>query len=175
VPTCDYCGVSIQNPFECNHCKASHCGEHRLPEKHGCPFAGVLETPDDRGTEKYGYRVHGDSGVEEPEPLDLSDRAHISSDTGESPKDTDDSNNVPTQDSSPDVAPDGSIGDETPGVDHSEPSPQTGDTADTADAARTGYNKTRAWVKAPFGLLRRYFIPILAFLVVFGLVLFFLS
>jgi Zn-dependent protease len=33
---CDYCGREEDLPFTCNYCGGTFCGEHRLPEAHGC-------------------------------------------------------------------------------------------------------------------------------------------
>jgi predicted nucleic acid binding AN1-type Zn finger protein len=37
MDTCDNCGQSTDHAFQCNHCKQSFCGDHRLPENHDCP------------------------------------------------------------------------------------------------------------------------------------------
>ena len=33
---CSECGESITMPFKCKFCGELFCGEHRLPENHGC-------------------------------------------------------------------------------------------------------------------------------------------
>lgn len=72
----------------------------------------------------------------------------------------------PDYDSSPDVAVDGSVADEDTDSVTSEHSPQSA----KSSRARSVFYTLRAVVRAPFGLLRRYLIPILAFLLVFGAV-----
>lgn len=73
----------------------------------------------------------------------------------------------PDVESSPDVAIDGSI-------------PATSDSSNgegqgaSSCSARSIFYKVRATIRAPFGLLWRYFIPILAFGLVFGIVAYFL-
>ena len=37
MATCDVCGRDESMPYTCRHCGGTHCGEHRLPENHGCP------------------------------------------------------------------------------------------------------------------------------------------
>jgi predicted nucleic acid-binding Zn-ribbon protein len=71
----------------------------------------------------------------------------------------------PDMESSPDVAIDGSIaGDAT------SDSMTSLEQDVSSSSARSIFHKVRATVRAPFGLLRRYFIPILAFGLVFGIV-----
>jgi hypothetical protein len=36
---CEYCGVDVELPFECNFCGGYFCMEHRLPENHRCSSA----------------------------------------------------------------------------------------------------------------------------------------
>ena len=33
---CDACGNDESMPYNCRHCGGTYCGEHRLPENHGC-------------------------------------------------------------------------------------------------------------------------------------------
>lgn len=39
--TCDHCGADVEHPFTCRRCKQRFCGDHRLPENHGCPGEAV--------------------------------------------------------------------------------------------------------------------------------------
>jgi len=34
---CDACGEDENMPYNCRHCGGTYCGDHRLPENHGCP------------------------------------------------------------------------------------------------------------------------------------------
>lgn len=73
----------------------------------------------------------------------------------------------PEYDSSPDVAVDGSIATET------------ADSTTASQSAASGglwsiYATVRAFVRAPVGLLRRYLLPLVAFLLVFGAVVYLL-
>ncbi|MHA1734511.1 MAG: rhomboid family intramembrane serine protease [Promethearchaeota archaeon] len=37
MPPCDFCGVEIRGlPFRCSYCGGTFCGQHRIPENHGC-------------------------------------------------------------------------------------------------------------------------------------------
>lgn len=72
----------------------------------------------------------------------------------------------PDYDTSPDVAIDGSVADDSTEI---APPEQSGTSAGSG-RVRSVYHTLRGLVRAPFGLLRRYFIPILAFLLVFGAV-----
>lgn len=37
MANCDVCGEHVNMPYNCRHCGGTYCGEHRLPENHGCP------------------------------------------------------------------------------------------------------------------------------------------
>jgi hypothetical protein len=39
VPKCEYCGVEVELPFQCNYCGKYFCETHRLLENHNCPYA----------------------------------------------------------------------------------------------------------------------------------------
>lgn len=39
VSKCEYCGVDIELPFQCNYCGKPLCEKHRLPENHDCSGA----------------------------------------------------------------------------------------------------------------------------------------
>lgn len=84
MATCDYCGADVDTPFNCNYCERDYCPDHRLPESHDCPYQATATSPaESEAVSKYSARVHhGDSGVEEPEPLDLSDRTKPKSELG---------------------------------------------------------------------------------------------
>ena len=72
----------------------------------------------------------------------------------------------PDYGASPDVGIDGSLADEDTDSVASEHSSQSANPS----RARSVFYTFRAVVRAPFGLLKRYLIPILAFLLVFGAV-----
>lgn len=74
----------------------------------------------------------------------------------------------PDYDSSPDVAVDGSIADEEGNGGESTVSAQES----SSGVLRSAYYAVRGTLLAPVGLLRRYFIPLLAFALVFGVVLY---
>jgi hypothetical protein len=39
LPKCEYCGVEVNLPFQCNYCEKYFCEAHRLLENHSCPNA----------------------------------------------------------------------------------------------------------------------------------------
>ena len=39
MPRCEYCGVEVKLPFQCNYCEKYFCEAHRLLENHNCPNA----------------------------------------------------------------------------------------------------------------------------------------
>ncbi|WP_128226543.1 AN1-type zinc finger protein [Halobacteriaceae archaeon SHR40] len=82
MTACNICGADDNFNFECSRCGGHFCGDHRHPENHDCDggFVGEYNTDKDRG----------------PEPMKVQTR------TASTP-DSDFGN------SSPDVAPDGSI------------------------------------------------------------------
>lgn len=105
MATCDHCGSAVDHSFTCNHCGSQFCGEHRLPENHECP----MHVPDDwqGGKSTTGTTEQRGSGVEAPEPMDLSDRPTPGSSDIESPSDS--SPAVETSDKPTDPAPSESI------------------------------------------------------------------
>ncbi|PVX23080.1 MAG: hypothetical protein CW691_11710 [Candidatus Bathyarchaeum sp.] len=42
---CQYCGKDVVLPFKCNYCGGHFCGDHRIPERHGCPEAWKAKAP----------------------------------------------------------------------------------------------------------------------------------
>ncbi|MFQ6010950.1 MAG: AN1-type zinc finger domain-containing protein [Nitrososphaerales archaeon] len=44
MANCEVCGEEVQLAYICNYCKGSHCGEHRLPESHGCWNMGAVKS-----------------------------------------------------------------------------------------------------------------------------------
>ena len=44
---CQYCGDNVVLPFKCAYCGGFFCGEHRIPERHGCPEAWKAKAPRD--------------------------------------------------------------------------------------------------------------------------------
>ena len=43
---CDACGEDENMPYNCRHCGGTYCGDHRLPENHGCPGLETWNDPD---------------------------------------------------------------------------------------------------------------------------------
>ncbi|EMA53168.1 rhomboid family intramembrane serine protease [Halococcus salifodinae] len=80
MATCDQCGRSENMPYHCQHCGGTYCGEHRLPENHGCPGlddwddpsgifdSGFDDSADNRGGRSSSGRLSGalDTGVGGP-------------------------------------------------------------------------------------------------------------
>lgn len=50
---CDECGAHENMPYNCRHCGGTFCGEHRLPESHGCP--GLQQWDDPGGVFDSGF------------------------------------------------------------------------------------------------------------------------
>lgn len=73
MTTCDFCGNGASSHFQCSRCENVHCSDHRLPENHDCPFQSIAKQGATK-TRKHGFKVHNQegSGVEAPEPLELS-------------------------------------------------------------------------------------------------------
>lgn len=46
MANCDVCGRHVDMPYNCRHCGATHCTEHRLPENHSCPGLANWSDPD---------------------------------------------------------------------------------------------------------------------------------
>jgi membrane associated rhomboid family serine protease len=53
MATCDVCGSNENMPYNCRHCGGTFCGEHRLPESHGCP--GLEDWNDPSGVFDSGF------------------------------------------------------------------------------------------------------------------------
>ena len=53
MATCDECGRSENMPYRCQGCGGTYCGEHRLPENHGCP--GLEQWNDPSGVFDSGF------------------------------------------------------------------------------------------------------------------------
>ena len=41
---CRVCGDEINMPYSCTYCGRTHCGTHKLPEKHECPNLAQANT-----------------------------------------------------------------------------------------------------------------------------------
>ncbi|WP_435332683.1 AN1-type zinc finger domain-containing protein [Haloarchaeobius sp. TZWWS8] len=52
MPRCSFCGETPDGlPFTCNECGKTHCGAHRLPERHRCQQLGrIADRPTGAGT-----------------------------------------------------------------------------------------------------------------------------
>jgi hypothetical protein len=46
---CSHCSEQVPLPFVCKFCGERYCGDHRLPENHGC--LGLQRFKEDRGRE----------------------------------------------------------------------------------------------------------------------------
>jgi len=100
---CAVCGRSDELLRDCKYCTGVYCPDHALPESHDCPGLAELKEQDewvrDRETNIPTYR--GPEVRPRPEPLETDDVTTYGSTEVEF-------------ESSPDVAPDGSIvGEET--------------------------------------------------------------
>lgn len=49
MASCSFCDREVEGiPYSCNECGETHCGRHRLPERHDCRgLARVADRPDD--------------------------------------------------------------------------------------------------------------------------------
>ncbi|WP_435349602.1 AN1-type zinc finger protein [Haloarchaeobius sp. HRN-SO-5] len=52
MSSCAFCGQEVDGlPYTCNECGESHCGRHRLPERHECGgLDRVADRPSGQGT-----------------------------------------------------------------------------------------------------------------------------
>lgn len=48
MPRCSVCGETSSggDAYVCNYCERIHCGTHRVPEQHDCPFQHAATPPD---------------------------------------------------------------------------------------------------------------------------------
>lgn len=166
---CNYCGKETADAFKCSHCGSEHCQDHRLPEYHDCPLFVKAEAE----TPTYA-EVHAEtrtaSGIEAPEPMDPSENKH--SRPGSSSENESKSASTSSSESQSAQKQKRRSSSSRSSTDSRSRQRSSGK---GTKAARTTYYKGRAWVKAPFHLLLDYLIPILAFLVVFGGVIYILS
>ena len=111
---CAVCGESDEILRDCKYCTGAYCPEHALPENHDCPGMAEIKQKDewvrDRETNIPTYR--GKEVRPRPEPLDSNEITTYGSAEVEF-------------ESSPDVAPDGSIVREDT-VDETKQSDETG-------------------------------------------------
>lgn len=114
---CVLCDGDDNLPNRCKFCKQVFCGEHRLPESHDCPGLDLAERqtkPMQRLQDAMGSEEARDEKkyeVVDPSSVEIGSRPDIGS------------VDEPEYESSPDVAPDGSI---VRDADNSEPSSSTG-------------------------------------------------
>jgi predicted nucleic acid-binding Zn-ribbon protein len=130
-----------------------------------CDRCGTLHTQNPAECRSCGHQIF--------EPVSDAELQRRSEDT-EQPETVDDSSvqtmgtiTEPDHDSSPDVAVDGSIAD-----DNKQTESTTSVRTSSDGAFRSVYHTIRAVLLAPLGLLKRYFIPLIAFALVFGLVIY---
>lgn len=95
---CAVCGESDQLLRDCKYCTAVYCGKHALPENHNCPGLDKIEDEEEwfRESETGIPTYRGEEVRPRPEPIDNEEITTYGSAD-------------PQFDSSPDVAPDGSI------------------------------------------------------------------
>jgi hypothetical protein len=170
---CAVCGGAADQGFECSYCGAVHCTAHRLPESHSCPgdpkspTTAIRENePDSDSNTQQGTTVSREDPAEKIERVTTASPA---SGTGDDNVDQDiAAPREPTfEASSPDLNPDGSLAaDDT--IDSNEPNqPHPSNQLSTT---RRLYYKLRATVRAPFGLLREYMMPLLVIVVLLAVV-----
>lgn len=157
MATCDHCGTDSDQPFTCSHCGQSHCPDHRLPENHDC----AMHVPERGSGGPSTSEIHGRNVVERagdvdrPEPMDLDETTSLGTTRSE------------TGNKSPPVR----TKNQTEGTTPPEEGTNRGST-DSRDRSRSLWYKIRGTVRAPFALLGRYLIPLLAFALVFLVVLY---
>lgn len=131
VTTCSHCGEELENlqVYECSYCGEEFCTNHRLPEKHDCPYTGLLESPfrdkvderskydstvaRSRGTQSSGSKpVSGGDDDRTPKPgLDFEEKRHtaeVGAKTGRGEAGKPHREWKPDS-KTPDIAPDGSL------------------------------------------------------------------
>lgn len=94
---CTVCRGSLSQPNACNYCEKTHCMEHRLPEKHDCTGARLKSQSD--GWFKLYPTVNQEQSTDKPASDSM--KATEEQIVGSTPNGT--------IQSSPDVAPDGSV------------------------------------------------------------------
>lgn len=167
---CAVCGDPVDAGFECSYCDVRHCTAHRLPEAHGCP--GVPQTPTAAtGTVESDADSSTQRGLNREDPAEKMERVTTASPEStngndEAGEDTPGPREPTFEASSPDLDPDGSLATGAT-TDGNQPDQRA---ANQPSTTRRLYHKLRATVRAPFGLLREYVIPLLAVLTVLGTV-----
>lgn len=170
---CAVCGDSTDPGFECSYCGTIHCTAHRLPESHSCtgnPQTPTTATGHSEVDSNSNSRPQATVNREDPaEKMESVTTASPESRTkyGNADSDIPDPREPAFDASSPDLNPDGSLAaDDT--IDT-----KSSDRSHPANQLSTGhrlYYKLRATVRAPFGLLREYVIPLLVFLIILAVV-----
>ena len=64
MATCDVCGAQVSMPYNCRHCGATHCSEHRLPENHNC--SGLRNWNDPGGVFESGFDESSGADTSKP-------------------------------------------------------------------------------------------------------------
>lgn len=159
---CAVCGDPLDPGFECSYCGTRHCTAHRLPESHGCP--GDLQAPT---TATATSESDSDSNTPRQKTADREDpatrmervtTASPRSTTGGADENISDPREPTFEASSPDLNPDGSLVADGTADSESHDRPHA---SDQLSVTHRLYYKLRATVRAPFGLLREYAIPLL--------------
>jgi len=117
MPSCEYCGDTFDDfAFVCSYCEEAHCQDHRLPESHDCPDLHDVRPPTSAQDESDAF-VDASRGATASADIDLGNlRERAADDRGAEAysvvevEQTVGTKPDPDLASSPDVAPDGSVG-----------------------------------------------------------------
>ncbi|MBB6645170.1 AN1-type zinc finger domain-containing protein [Halobellus ruber] len=169
---CAVCGDAADQGFECSYCGAVHCTAHRLPESHSCPGDPKSPTTATRENEPDSdSNTQRGTTFNREDPAKKIERVTTASPASRRDADPDEDISDPREPtfeaSSPGLNPDGSLAaDDT--ADSNEPDrPHPSNQSSTT---RRLYHKLRATVRAPFGLLREYTMPLLVVVVLLAVV-----
>lgn len=80
MPPCDRCGSLEDLPYQCAYCGGTFCGEHRLPENHGCPGLDDWGDPDgifDSGFDADVAKQEPGTGIADTLGLDTGPGGHL--------------------------------------------------------------------------------------------------
>ena len=75
---CDQCGREENLPYKCRHCGGVYCGDHRLPENHGCPGLEQWDQPSGVFDSGFDDTVQDDRG----DSPSVAERLGVSTGTG---------------------------------------------------------------------------------------------
>ena len=169
---CAVCGDPAEPGFECSYCGEIHCTAHRLPESHSCPGEPQSPTAARHSTESDANSDTQQSATfNREDPSKRMERVTTASSASTTIDENGDDGipdpRKPTfEASSPDLNPDGSLAADDE-IDKESNQP---DISNRLSTARRLYYKLRATVRAPFGLLREYVMPLLVVIIIFAVV-----